>query len=103
MVDVFILSLLLCSLGYGYILSRRLEKLRRVLIDLKPALDAFSDAVDQSQRSVAEMKEVSNDLAMRESGLVAKPTQRVRASDTKPAGKKDVLIRDFFSGRRGRA
>lgn len=106
MTDLLIISFLVATLVYGYILSRRLEKLRNVLIELKPVLDAFSDAVDQSEKSVATMKEVSEDLVRRDSGLSSTLSRGgARAGvPASPERRKDTLIQNFWSrGKREQA
>lgn len=59
LVEVAILALLLSGIGYGFVLSRRLEKLSRALVEFGPALAAFSAAVDRSEQSVNELREES--------------------------------------------
>lgn len=59
LVDVAILGLLLGGMGYGWVLSRRLERLRGALVAFGPALEAFCAAVDRSERSVQDLRSES--------------------------------------------
>ena len=61
-VDVAIVALLLACLIYGYILSRRLERLRRVLLELGPALQAYVSAVDRSEDAARLMSRMTQGL-----------------------------------------
>jgi hypothetical protein len=63
MVNYLIVVLLACVLAYGFILSRRIDKLWRALADIGPALMEFSGAVDRTEKSVEGMQKVSDDLA----------------------------------------
>jgi hypothetical protein len=62
LVDVAIVALLLACLVYGYILSRRLERLRRVLLELGPALQAYVNAVDRSEDAARLMSRMTQGL-----------------------------------------
>lgn len=54
--DVLIIALLVCSIGYGYLVSRRVQTLMKVLENLEPLVGEFSQAVDKSEASVSEMR-----------------------------------------------
>lgn len=56
LVDLAILLLLCGGIGYGWLLWRRLERLRRELVAFGPALEAFCKAVDRSERSVQDLR-----------------------------------------------
>ena len=62
LVDLAILALLSGSIGYGYLVSRRLERLRGALVAFGPALEAFSKAVDRSEQSVRDLRVESERL-----------------------------------------
>lgn len=49
LVDVIILVLLITGLAYVIILTRRLDKLKRVLHEIAPVLQAYVRAVDRSE------------------------------------------------------
>lgn len=55
-VDLAILVLLCCGIGYGYLVSRRLERLRDALIAFGPVLAAFCEAVDRSEQSARDLR-----------------------------------------------
>lgn len=56
LVDIAILCLLMGGMGYGWVLSRRLERLRGALVAFGPALDSFCTAVERSERSVQNLR-----------------------------------------------
>ncbi|WP_374434168.1 hypothetical protein [Tabrizicola sp.] len=56
LIDLAILGLLACGIGYGYLVSRRLERLRSALVAFGPALDAFCKAVERSEKSVQDLR-----------------------------------------------
>ena len=56
LVDLAILILLCGGIGHNFLVSRRLERLRNALVAFGPALGAFSDAVDRSEKSVRDLR-----------------------------------------------
>lgn len=60
MIDVVIVVLLIGMLLYAYMVNRRLRILMAALREMEPIVGAFSSAVDQSSRSVKDLKELSN-------------------------------------------
>lgn len=62
LVDLAILALLCGGVWHGYMVSRRLERLRGALVAFGPALQAFSDAVDRSEKSVRDLRAESGRL-----------------------------------------
>jgi len=73
LVDIAILTLLCGGIGYGWVLSRRLERLRSALVAFGPALEAFCTAVDRSERSVQELRTESGRLSDRPAEKPALP------------------------------
>lgn len=69
LVDLAILALLAGGIGYGYLVSRRLERLRTALIAFGPALEAYCEAVARSEKSVRDLRT--------ESGRLETPTKPV--------------------------
>ncbi|MFC6639667.1 flagellar motor switch protein [Sulfitobacter sp. JBTF-M27] len=55
-IDGVIIVLLIGSITYGYLVSRKVRLLMATLRELEPLVDEFSSAVDKSQTSVAEMR-----------------------------------------------
>lgn len=80
-VDLAILALLAGGIGYGYLVSRRLERLRTALIAFGPALEAYCDAVARSEQSVRELRTETGRL---EKPLPGKP-MAVPAPDERAA------------------
>lgn len=56
-IDGVIIVLLIGSITYGYLVSRKVRLLMATLKELEPLVDEFSSAVDKSQSSVAQMRE----------------------------------------------
>lgn len=56
LIDMAILFLLGGAIFYGWLVSRRLERLRGALLAFGPALQAFSEAVERSERSVRDLR-----------------------------------------------
>jgi hypothetical protein len=54
--DVFIITLLVGGIGYGVLVSRRVQHLMAALQELGPAVQEFSTAVDKSEASVSQMR-----------------------------------------------
>lgn len=89
LVDLAILALLCGGIGYGWLVSRRLERLRGELVAFGPALEAFCKAVDRSERSVQEMR--------------AETARTVAAPNDAPPDEREVLmatLTGFIRGRR---
>ena len=64
-IDGVIIVLLMGSITYGYLVSRKVRLLMATLRELEPLVDEFSSAVDKSQTSVAQMRrniEVAEEL-----------------------------------------
>lgn len=89
LVDLAILLLLGGGIGYGWLVSRRLERLRGELVAFGPALEAFCKAVDRSERSVQELR--------------AESTRTVAAPNAALPDEREVLmatLTGFIRGRR---
>ncbi|MGC1504543.1 MAG: flagellar motor switch protein [Sulfitobacter sp.] len=56
-IDSVIILLLIGSITYGYVVSRKVRLLMGILKDLEPLVEAFSSAVDKSQDSVNQMRD----------------------------------------------
>lgn len=56
-IDSIIILLLIGSVSYSYMVSRKLRLLMGVLKDLEPLVEEFSSAVDKSQDSVSQMRD----------------------------------------------
>ena len=78
-VDVAIVALLLACLIYGLILSRRLERLRRVLLELGPALQAYVNAVDRSEDAARLMSRTTQGLQNGQKRASADKSEEVAA------------------------
>lgn len=56
-IDGVIILLLIGSISYGYIVSRKVRLLMTTLRALEPLVEEFSSAVDKSRDSVSQMRE----------------------------------------------
>lgn len=92
MIDLAILASFIGALIYGFILSRRIMRLQKALLELAPALQAFCDAVDQSERSVEEIR--------READRLQEQSQVVKSA---PPSRTDLVRRFFETAKRGGA
>lgn len=106
LIDLVILALLAGALVYGVILTRRISKLQKALVDLAPALQAFCDAVEQSERSVEEMR-AETDRMSREANRRVMPSPRYApepaARQASKGNDRSDLVRRFFETARTRA
>lgn len=55
--DLLILLLLAGSIGYGLVITRRVQRLMAALEELEPLVREFSKAVDKSESSVEALRE----------------------------------------------
>jgi hypothetical protein len=115
LIDLLILGLLAGTLGYAFIVDRRVRKLMNVLREMEPMVGKFSQAVDKTEDSVSLLRQVSERVrapaAAPQAGadagqVVSFRTSREKAQKpagvTKVTGKAD-LVRGFFetAGSRG--
>jgi hypothetical protein len=100
MVNYLIVALLVCVLVYGFILSRRIDKLWKALADIGPALMEFSGAVDRTEKSVEGMQKVSDDIASgrRPFGQLG----GLQAVNSAPLDRKRDLAAKFFTNAKRR-
>jgi hypothetical protein len=107
LIDIMILLLLAGTLGYAFIVDRRVRILMSVLREMEPMVGKFSEAVDRSESSVGLLKtmteKVRNPAAaapeVDRGQVVSFRTSREKA--TRPAGVtrvtgKSDLVRGFF-------
>jgi len=102
LIEGAILVLLLGGIGYGVVLSRRLDRLSRALVEFGPALAAFSAAVDRSEQSVHDLRAQSARIET----VVANANRSVDAADSlacpAPADDREILINSLMEIVRGR-
>ncbi len=77
--DILIILLLAGSVGYGVMISRRVQRLMASLEELEPLVREFSQAVDKSESSVNALRD---NLA---EGLAAQHDEPVEDDDDTPA------------------
>lgn len=61
-IDTVTILLLIGSITYGYLVSRKVRHLMQTLHELEPLVEAFSLAVDKSEYSVVKMRESIEDV-----------------------------------------
>ncbi len=103
--DILIIALLAGSVGYGVIISRRVQRLMASLEELEPLVREFSDAVDKSESSVNALRDnLAEGLAAHEAAEQAeeapafssrRQSQRRLPGVQVVRGKQD-LVRRFF-------
>ena len=89
-------------LGYGLVLGQRIARLQAVLVELAPVLQAFSDAVDQSEQSLEGLRTEADRLeraATRVPPAAAAGRRDAAAFETE----RSVLVRSFFETARRKA
>ncbi|KAF0674627.1 flagellar motor switch protein [Profundibacterium mesophilum] len=118
LIDGMILLLLAGTLGYAFLVDRRVRTLMEALRELQPMVGKFSAAVDRSEHSLSALKSATSQVndaarAVREEAAetaAAAPVQNEaqpaapaapRAGSTTVAGKSD-LVRSFFESARKR-
>jgi len=97
-IDALILLLLFAALGWGLVLGRRIARLQAVLLELAPVLQAFSDAVDQSEQSLDALRSEADRLEKAAERLPAEGQPARPVSDDRGA-----LVRSFFETARRKA
>jgi len=117
LIDMLILLLLAGTLGYAFMVERRVRMLMGALKELQPVVGELSSAVDKSESSVVALKSVaervaaeaprapaeqpadSNALAFRS---VRAPRRSGPAAGVTSLGGKSDLVRSFFEAARSR-
>ena len=84
LIDILIIVLLVGTLIYAFILDRRVRALMATLKEMEPMVGAFSTAVDQSARSVENLRDLSTKV-QRAEPPVQRDTPQPRQAATKPA------------------
>ena len=110
LIDALILALLIATIGYAFLVERRVRTLMQALGDLHPAVMAFSDAVDRSEGSVEELRALSAPWKGRENQhsrrasipgrAESEPEQSPPARELFRVPEKADLIRSFFESAR---
>ncbi|GHG85369.1 hypothetical protein [Pseudodonghicola xiamenensis] len=80
--DLLIILLLAGSIGYGVVMSRRVQKLMAALEDLEPLVREFSSAVDKSESSVAALRQNLDDTRLAQTAPAAEPAATQGAAMT---------------------
>lgn len=119
LIDMLILLLLAGTLGYAFMVERRVRTLMAALKELQPVVGELSSAVDKSESSVVALKSMAEHVSAQapraeaarpdrpaEPGKVAfrsvrAPRQNTGGGVTSLGGKSD-LVRSFFEAARSR-
>lgn len=87
LIDIIIIVLLVGTLVYAFILDRRVRNLMASLREMEPMVGAFSSAVDQSTKSVEELRDLSAKAQRAEPPVQKLPPQpRHVPAEAAPAG-----------------
>ena len=119
LIDMLILLLLAGTLGYAFMVERRVRTLMAALKDLQPVVGELSSAVDKSESSVVALKAVAEHVAAEAPRATPSPERNAEANTvafrsvraprrsgpaagvTSLGGKSD-LVRSFFEAARSR-
>lgn len=96
-IDLVILAGLAAALIWGAVLARRIARLQLALLELAPALQAFCDAVDQSERSVEDIRRETDRMEQAQRHGAPRPPEPPPARPDR-----NDLVRRFFDAARGR-
>lgn len=118
LIDLLILVLLAGTLGYAYVLDKRVRALMSALRALQPMVGEFAKAVDRSEQSVEALKTLGEAAGPVEPPLTApgrtdgeqddpRPGARFRAKMPPPRGTRSVqgkseLVKTFFEATKER-
>lgn len=102
-IDAVIILGLVTTLAWGAVLARRIARLQSALIELAPALQAFCDAVDQTERSVEQIRQETNRMEQ-EAERIGSLQTRVKpvAAERPIQTDRSDLVRRFFDAARSR-
>ncbi|MGV6810859.1 MAG: flagellar motor switch protein [Brevirhabdus sp.] len=105
-IDTAIILLLAGATVYGYAISRKVQRLMSVLVQLEPLVREFSDAVDKSEESVEMLRENLEETEAKREAPAAAPAPAApfssrRAAPDRMAGlhpvrDKKALVQMFF-------
>ena len=100
LVDAGIMCLLVGTVGYAFILDRRVRALMAALRTLGPAIDAFASAADRTESTVARLRDPVDAAVRHDPAEPSSMFQSARrpggAPAVIPATVKADLIRRFF-------
>lgn len=109
-VDAVIIVLLAGSVGYGYLISRRVQALMLALQELGPVVDMYSDAVDKSATSVLKMQDQVKTAASEASETdhaarygTSTLGRMTRLPGVRAVSDKKELVRMFFESNRAKS
>lgn len=111
LIDIVILALLVGTVGYVFLVERRVRALMEALRELEPMVGEFSAAVDKSESSVGMLRNIAQSLPATLLGKTPEPGATFRAEAERPvrqqptrrvAGKSE-LVRGFFEAARSRS
>ncbi|MCP4817732.1 MAG: flagellar motor switch protein [Shimia sp.] len=84
--DTVIILLLIGSILYGWLISRRVQRLMGVLRELEPMVESYSAAVDKSAASVTEMKDQVTKAEEQANAQAEAPLQETTSPQQEDAG-----------------
>ncbi|MGR3628069.1 MAG: flagellar motor switch protein [Sulfitobacter sp.] len=95
LIDILIIVLLVGTLVYAFILDRRVRALMATLKEMEPMVGAFSNAVDQSARSVEDLRDLSTRVQRAEPPVQRDAPQhrKAAAAEPTPAGQSPAEMR----------
>ncbi|GGG67821.1 hypothetical protein GCM10011415_13630 [Salipiger pallidus] len=110
-IDVAVLVLLVGTLGYAWVVDRRVRKLMVVLREMEPMIGSFSQAVERSESTVSALRaareaqprartetrsETRTEAARKEPAFRSSRERPSRPPEATPLNGKSELVRGFF-------
>jgi len=95
LIDIIIIVLLIGTLVYAFVLDRRVRTLMATLKEMEPMVGAFSNAVDQSAKSVEDLRDLSAKTQRAEPPVQreAPPARQTAAEPASSAGQSPAQMR----------
>lgn len=102
LLDMAIILLLIASLGYGFIVNRRVNRLMEALTEIDPLVREFSRAVDKTEFSVSRLRSNLEEM-IGETQPRSRDDRDVDSSSNRPNNRvptpsTEELIKNFFRG-----
>lgn len=85
--DIVLIGLLFASIGYGFLISRKVRQLIQFLKELEPLINEYSEAVERSEASLSQLKTKLQSEELAETPKAEEttfPTSAIFASERKP-------------------
>ncbi|MBO9428618.1 hypothetical protein [Sulfitobacter sp. R18_1] len=110
LIDVVLLLAVVACVWHNRVTTKKLRALREALVELGPAIESFSQAVDHSRMSITDMRMTAEDVAKQINEQARDARSKLDLLSTSaytpkvkiPTSGKENLISQFFTHARGR-